>query len=597
MKKIYLLDCLKIVYRVAPVPAFVMLLLGAFLALVPAAQTLLVAGFVDKAAGMQGWSVDRELILIIACMVALVAYSWITKSMTELLKQRIEMKAREDFKPHLTEKICRLKYEHMENSDMRDKISRVNKEAETRVRDAYVGMLSLLELLLKVFGILAIMFTQVWQVAVLILLISVPCFYIAIKSGKAGYDAEAEVTKNSRMYEYYSQMLRDREFAGERSLFRYDREYQKRFSEQYEIVRKHKTRVELKWLLKMKAGSMATIIVSAALILFLVPLAIKGELSLGMFMALINAVFSIVQNMSWDLAWAIDRNTWFYEYFKEMREVFSLEEDGARQQAGKREEAFRTLEFRNVSFRYPGTENYILKQVSFTVQAGKKYAFVGANGAGKTTLIKLVNGLYQDYEGEILVNGRDILSGDVPGGQLLATVFQDFARYPLSLKENIAIGKKGGASDEEIEKVIHDIGLAETAGRLKDGIHTALGKYKKDSQDLSGGEWQKVALARCLLSDAPVKILDEPTAAMDPFYETMVYQKFKQISQNRTVLLISHRLASVRMSDYIFVLDGGRIAEEGTHQQLMEMGGLYKEMYTEQAKWYEEAGKMEAGYE
>ena len=429
------------------------------------------------------------------------------------------------------------------------------------------------------------------------MLISVPCFYIAIKSGKAGYDAEAEVTKNSRMYEYYAQMLKDREFVEERSLFRFDREYQGRFSEQYEIVRKHKTKVRLKWLLKMKAGSMATIIVSAALILFLVPLTIKGELSLGMFMALINAVFSIVQNMSWDLAWAIDQNTWFHEYFKEMQEVFLLEEDRPRQQEGEGREAFKTLEFRDVSFKYPGTERYILRHVSFMVQAGKKYAFVGANGAGKTTLIKLINGLYQDYEGKILVNGRDVLSDNESGGQLLATVFQDFARYPISLKENISIAQKNGASDEEIEKVIHDIGLEETAGRLKEGIHTSLGKYKKDSQDLSGGEWQKVALARCLFSDAPIKILDEPTAAMDPVYETMIYQKFRQISQGRTVLLISHRLASVKMSDFIFVLDEGRIVEEGTHQQLMEEGGLYREMYTEQAKWYEEAGEMEVSYE
>lgn len=594
MKKIYLFDCLKVVYKIVPVPAAVILLLKVFLALVPAAQTLLVAGFVDRVAQLQKWSFDRELFLIICLLVILVAYSWVSKSLTVLLEQRIEMKVRADFKPYLIEKICRLKYEYMENSDTRDKISRVNKEMDRRVREAYMGMLTLLELVLKVFGILIIMLTQVWWVAILIFLISVPCFYIAIRSGKEGYDAEAEVTRNSRMYEYFSEMLKGRDFVEERTLFCFGPEYRERFAEQYEIVRKHKTKVRFKWLLKMKAGSMATIIVSAALILFLVPLTIEGKLSLGMFMALINAVFGIVQNMSWDLAWAIDRNTWFNEYFKEMREVFSLEEDGLPSGTKAGAEAFQTLEFRDVSFRYPGTENYILKKVSFTIQAGKKYAFVGANGAGKTTLIKLVNGLYKDYEGEILVNGRNIHEY---GGQPLATVFQDFARYPLALKENIAIAKGCEVSDSEIEQAISDVGLKETADRLKNGIHTGLGKYKKDSQDLSGGEWQKVALARCLLSDAPLKILDEPTAAMDPVYETMIYHKFKQISQNKTVLLISHRLASVKMSDIIFVLDGGQIVEEGTHQQLMAKGGLYKTMYTEQSKWYEEAGELEVSYE
>lgn len=311
-----------------------------------------------------------------------------------------------------------------------------------------------------------------------------------------------------------------------------------------------------------------------------------------------NAVFGIVQNMSWDLAWAIDRSAWFNEYFKEMREVFALKEDEtAGRWIEKQEEPdtkkFDSLEFRDVSFRYPGAEDYVLRHVSFVIKAGKKYAFVGANGAGKTTIIKLVSGLYQDYEGKILVNGRDLKEH---GTQFMAAVFQDYARYPLSLKDNIAIIKNGRVSEGEIRKVIEDVELEDVAARLKDGIDTGLGKYGEDSQDLSGGEWQKVAMARCLLSDAPLKILDEPTAAMDPVYETMIYQKFRQISQDKTVMLISHRLSSVKMSDIIFVLDSGRIAEEGSHRQLMERKGLYQAMYAEQSKWYEKTDKEELCY-
>lgn len=598
MKKLYLTDCVKIIYKVDPFSGIAILLLKVISALVPTFQTLLIAGFVDRVTGGRITSVfDRDIIGTVVLLVLLVAYGWITKNVADMLQQHIEMKAREKFKPKLLEKISRLRYEYMENGSTRDKISRVSKKIETRIISAYMGMLTLLELILKVVGILVIMFTQVWWVALLILAVSVPCFYVAVRSGKEEYDAEALVTKKNRMNEYYNDMLKSRDYVDERTLFQYNQEYTEKFLTQFENARKFKTKVRMKWFLKMKAGSMATIIVAAVLIIVLVPLTLKGKLSLGMFMALVNAVFNIVQNMSWDLTWAIDRNTWFNEYFRDLREIMALPEDdfnpeGKIQLTDKKEKApngFLTLQFCHVSFKYPGSERYILKDLSFTVEAGKKYAFVGSNGAGKSTVIKLINGLYKEYEGEILVNGRNI---DDYNRDFIATVFQDFARYPLSLKDNISIAVKESVSDRTVQQIIEDIGLTDVVNKLHQGMETTLGKYKTDSQDVSGGEWQKIALVRCTLSQAPFKILDEPTSAMDPVFETMIYRKFKQISQNKTVLLISHRLASVKMSDIIFVLNEGTIVETGSHQQLMAEQGVYRTMYTEQAKWYNEAGEV-----
>ena len=170
-------------------------------------------------------------------------------------------------------------------------------------------------------------------------------------------------------------------------------------------------------------------------------------------------------------------------------------------------------------------------------------------------------------------------------------MFQDFARYPISVRENITIGRKDGVSEEELTAVMDEIGMRQTVDKLKDGVNTVLGKIKEDSQDISGGEWQKIALARCALSKAPISILDEPTAAMDPVYESKIYRNFQQISRGKTVLLISHRLASVKMADIIFVIKDGMVSETGSHSQLMAKGGLYKRMYEEQAKWYEEDRK------
>lgn len=595
MKKVYVLDAVKFVFQADAAAAGLFLLLRLLQALIPVIQTLGVAAFIDQVtvAGEVGVHNDI-LLLLVLLLVALVAFSWISKSITGLLEQHMEMRLRASFKPQLLEKISRLNYDAMEDGGVRDKISRVNKNAERQVREAYGSLLWLLELVLKATGVLVILFTQVWWLAFVILIVSIPCFCISIKSGKEDYDAQADVTKENRLNEYYNEMLKSREYVDERTLFGYYREYKERFQQKYEKARKYTTGIRLKWFIKMKAGSMAVIVVSAVALAVMIPLTLDGALSIGMFMALMNAVFGIVQNMSWDLTYSIDRVAWYQNYFCELSDVLSMAEAGQADGkesavlAGKEVKEFRTLEFKNVTFRYPGTNQDILKNLSFKISAGKKYAFVGANGAGKTTIVKLINGLYKDYEGEILVNGEEIRHAEQG---LFSNVFQDFARYPVSVRENITIGRKDCVSEKELLGVVKEVGLDEMAGRLEKGLDTVLGKAREDSMDLSGGEWQKIALARCVLSQAPVRILDEPTSAMDPIYENEIYQRFRQMSQKKTVLLISHRLASVKMSDFIFVIADGRVAEAGSHSELMEKNGLYRTMYEEQAKWYEEDGE------
>ncbi len=590
MKKLYVLNAVKIVFKVDSAAASLFFVLRFLQALVPGLQTVLIAAFVDqvtltKTMGIQ----NKKILLLLFFLVALVAYRWSSKSLTELLEQHMEIRLRAELKPQLVEKISCLKYEDMENGAMRDKISRVNTNIEVQVRQAYSSLLSLLELMIKVVGILVIMFSQVWWLSFAILAVSIPCFRAAMKSGAENYDARAEVTRAERINEYYNEMLKNREYVDERTLFGYQQEYREKYLQQYEKVRKHTTKVRLKWFLKMKAGSMAVILISAFFLAVTIPLTLSGRISFGMFMALTGAVFGIAQNMSWDLTYSIDRTAWYNQYFKDLSEVFALEESKDSERKMMEIGSFSTLEFQNVSFKYPGTEHNILNNLSFQIQAGKKYALVGANGAGKTTIIKLMNGLYQEYEGKILINGEDIRKLDK---SFFSNVFQDFARYPVSVRENVTIGRKDNVSEIELEKILNETGVCQAVEKLKDGVETVLGKTKADSQDLSGGEWQKIALARCALSKEPVRILDEPTSSMDPIYESEIYEKFQQISQGKTVLLISHRLSSVKMSDFIFVIEDGTVAEAGCHSALMKKNGLYKQMYEEQAKWYvEEGGK------
>lgn len=586
MKKggVYFLESLKIVFKDDAMASVCILILKLILALVPAFQTLVTAEFINCVVKTENLGLlvrDNHIKIVILLMVIMVAYTWAAKALVELLCNHLEINLNLKYKTKIVEKVSRLEYYYMEDEETRNRIGRVNYQVPVLVKNAYMDILRLAELVLKVLGILVIMFTQVWWTAVLILAVSVPCFFISMKSGKEQYDAGIKVSKIKRVNEYYNEILKNREYVDERTLFHYQDEFMGRYIQRYEEARKYKTKVRIKWYIRMKIGSMATIIVSATMIAVLVPLTLSGRLGIGMFMALTNSVFSIVQNMSWDLTDAIDANVWSNEYFKDMDLFWNMnDETGDRKRL---KSAFESLEFKNVSFKYPGTEKYILKDVSFKILKDRNYAFVGANGAGKSTIIKLLNGLYKEYEGEILVNGSNIQEYDK---DFIGNIFQDFARYPLSIRENISIGGKGLVSDGEIREAVKKVGLETTVSRLEYGLDTVLGKIKKKSVDISGGEWQKIALARCNIMDTPVKILDEPTSAMDPIYESELYKKFKEMGNCKTVILISHRLASVQMVDTIYVLDDGAVVEQGNHADLVNRGGLYGKMYNEQAKWY-----------
>ncbi len=243
------------------------------------------------------------------------------------------------------------------------------------------------------------------------------------------------------------------------------------------------------------------------------------------------------------------------------------------------------LQMRHVSFKYPGTEQYILKDINMEFSIGEKLALVGKNGAGKTTLIKLLLRLYEPAEGEILLNGIDIGKYDYDEYvKIFSVVFQDYQLFHLPLDENIA--GSGQVDEARVAKVLEQVGLTERVAEMKDGAHTLLYHETGDGEALSGGEAQKIAIARALYKDAPFVILDEPTAALDPLAEAEVYENFNELVGGKTSIYISHRMSSCKFCDRIVVLDGGRIAEEGNHKQLLERQGIYASLYEAQAQHY-----------
>jgi ATP-binding cassette subfamily B protein len=248
----------------------------------------------------------------------------------------------------------------------------------------------------------------------------------------------------------------------------------------------------------------------------------------------------------------------------------------------------RGFEFRNVSFSYPGNSRLILNRLNFQLRPGERVALIGENGQGKTTIVKLITRLYDPSEGQILLDGIDLREYEIEDlHREMGVIFQDFMRYEMTARENIAVGRVEEIDNLELLETAARKSMADDiVGRLPQGYEQMLGRRFDHGVDLSGGEWQKVALARAYLRDAQLLILDEPTAALDARSEFEVFRRFSELTAGKTALFISHRFSTVRMADRIVVLDNGSIVEEGSHDQLASLGGRYAEMFEMQASSY-----------
>jgi ATP-binding cassette subfamily B protein len=254
-----------------------------------------------------------------------------------------------------------------------------------------------------------------------------------------------------------------------------------------------------------------------------------------------------------------------------------------------------SIEFRNVSFTYEGSTKPVLQNVSFKISADEKIALVGNNGAGKTTIVKLLCGLYQPTSGEILIDGKSINDIGVEKYQdLISVLFQDTSPIALSIAENVCRCEPKDVDRARLNDCLKKASLLEKVNTLVKKEETYI-TQTLDEQGvvLSGGETQKLLLAKAMYKDGPMLILDEPTSALDPIAESTIYEEYNQLADHKTAVFISHRLASTKFCDRILFLDGGRIVEEGSHDQLMKMGGKYREIFDIQSHYYKEEASNE----
>lgn len=270
------------------------------------------------------------------------------------------------------------------------------------------------------------------------------------------------------------------------------------------------------------------------------------------------------------------------------QEFMALKEETIEDGGVPMDDAVETLEFRNVSFTYPKAEKPVLKNVSFAVKKGEKISIVGLNGAGKSTLVKLICRMYKADSGEILVNGSDIYDYDyLSYMNVISAVFQDYKLFNFTIEENISC-RESGADENRVNYLIDEVGMREKIDTLPEGIHSRFGKeYDEEGVELSGGQGQKIAIARALYKKASMVILDEPASALDPIAEAEIYEKFNSLVEDKTAIYISHRMSSSVFCDRILIIDGGTVSDFDTHENLMKKtDSLYYKLFTSQAENY-----------
>lgn len=426
-----------------------------------------------------------------------------------------------------------------------------------------------------------------WYLIIVLFIAILPGIIIRLKFSRERYKLKDSQNTREREMFYFNRILTGFPFAKELRLFGYGRFFRQKFHNiQNDLFDEKITlrRSEMKWGIYAHIFSIGLIFISLAFVSYL---NIQGAISIGtvvLFFFAFQRGYSVLNDFFRSVTQLVEDNTFLDDFIQflnmpvkkplvEESNSFTLQHE---------------IRFENVSFRYESSQRNVLKSINIVIPAGKTVAFVGANGSGKTTLIKLLCGFYLPDSGQILFDGKEIreLQSETLR-QNITTVFQDFALYNITASQNIALGNINADFDErKMEEAAQKAGMQDVLKNLPNGFHTLLGSLFQGGEELSIGQWQKIAIARALYRDSALILMDEPSSALDANSEKQIINNLKSLSSNKTAVIVSHRLSTVQWADLIYFLDQGEVKEWGTHHELMNQKGLYYNLYQTASNQY-----------
>ncbi|AUN12749.1 hypothetical protein RSJ21_19765 (plasmid) [Clostridium botulinum] len=490
----------------------------------------------------------------------------------------------------IMEKSNSLSLRDFENSEVYDKLTRAKNEVAFRPYQILTSILTVLSTTVTLISSMIVVLA--WNPWILLILVFFPILssLYTFKIGQLEFWIKWKRTGTERKSWYLGYLLTtDQSFkevklynTGSYILNKYNN-INKEFLKQDKYITKKKTMMMFfSQFIEQIAGDIS--------LLFIIWSAFMGRILIGSTVGLIRAVSLVQSNVKNFITTTFNmyENNLFIEQLFEFLDVPSSEIDIDRDDC-ENIESIDTIEFKNLYFKYPSREDYTLKNINFKIKNGENIALVGKNGSGKTTLIKLLCGLYEITSGDILINGISIKKINIVSlRKKIATVFQDFSKYEMTVRENIGLGNLSLINDDnEIIRVIKDAGIYDDINKLPKKLDSQLGIWFKEGTQLSGGQWQKIALSRAFIRDANLFILDEPSSALDPLSEREMFDKFLDLTYNKIGLFITHRFINAKYATRIIVLNDGEIVEEGSHRELMNKSGYYKNLYDIQYNIYE----------
>ncbi len=434
-------------------------------------------------------------------------------------------------------------------------------------------------------GIAAIIATIDFRILILFIVLIILGALIEKRAKQNAVRLSESIIQDQRGWMYYASLFEDQSFAKEIRLNSLGKWLLDKERNYFAKVNENQKKQNDGFIISGFFGAVFTLIQQSAAYAYLIYCVISGAISIGSFAMYTGAVttFSIAFRNVLDSLIEIQTYDIYYDKLDEYLNLPKTLREGKELIDADRNHS---IEFRNVSFQYSGSDVYALKNINITIPFGQKLSIVGENGAGKTTFVKLMTRMYDPTEGEILLDGVNIKTIDYEQYMsIFSSVFQDYRLFSFSIKDNVAFAQP--MDEDKVRDILEYVGFGEKLRSLQNGIDTSVFKnFDEAGFEPSGGEGQKLALARALYKDAPIVLLDEPTAAMDPKAEYELYQRFNEMVQGKTAVYISHRLSSAKFCDVIAVFRNGQIIEYGTHDELYSKGGLYKALFSMQSQFY-----------